>query len=439
MTKTVFVNGSPVTADFLNSINNPVFDGQDFDGHCPLITNSDLSSAAGQIKPEWEAFRDTLKVIATSGLTIGYTGGAVRLQDGSFVAINPGNLVLADNSISYVYINESGVIVQSTTYPLRALMLAQIFTVSGNISGSIIDLRPRYQVQPLFNAVKIFGGSGDEGNYSLSGTDTLSQGEYFFKSFTINAGAVLTIDKLAYIRVSGDVAINGTINIATATAGGGSFATTLPSGNLGGNSGAGPGAGIGNLTNGSAYSYLLAPHGSGGASGFVSISPGGNATIAAGGRGGGGLIIDCGGKITINGTITALGGNAGAGVLNSGSANISGGGGGSGGLILLRSLRQVVVSATAVLSVKGGNGSNGIVGNGAGGHGGGGGVVGIVSPSINTSGSTILLNGGTMGTTSGDGSTGGGAGGSFGGLGGLFPSIAAQSGQLILRQFLPIG
>lgn len=456
MVKTTFVSGSVVTPEFLNAINNgPIFDGADLDGHRNPVSNADLDTSPGQILPEWQGFRDSLKVTAGTGLTANYQGGTVRLQSGVNATVAPGVIALQNNATNYIYVNELGVVANQTTYiPLKGLLMAQITTVGGVISGAIIDLRPRFQVQPLFSAVRIFGGSGDEGAYTLSGTATLSQGEYFFSSLTINASAVLTIDKAVYIRVSGDVIINGTVNVTTATAGGGSYATAIHGGFLGGFTGTGIGAGVGNVSGGVSYSYILAPHGSGGASGFINnvdaINNG--ALIAPGGRGGGGLIIDAGGTITVNGVINAIGGNGGVGATSSPNSQVSGGGAGSGGLILLRSLRSIVASATATLDVRGGKGGNPAANSDSGGFGGGGGIISLIAPSVNTTGATLLLAGGVNGATTANGTTpgggGGGAGGGFGGIGGSLSvhpttgavtSVPASAGLFIVRQFLPIG
>ncbi|RCJ20117.1 hypothetical protein A6S26_05195 [Nostoc sp. ATCC 43529] len=436
MTKTTFVNGTTVTADFLNAINNPSFDGTDFDGHFAKITNDDLSDAAGQIKPEWTTFRDTLKVSAGTGLTASYTGGAVTLPNGTIAAIAPGTIALTDNATNFLYINSSGTVTAATARPLLALLLAQITTVGGAISGAVVDLRPRFIVSPRQEAIRSFGGSGGEGDYTLSGTATFDQGEYYFQNFTIQAGATLTIAGGAHIYVARNCSIAGTINVSTAVNGGAGFGTNVP-GTVGGLSGAGPGGGSGSGI-GSAYNYVLARHGSGGGSGFCSLGSSSVGLVANGGRGGGGLIIECGGSISITGFINAKGGNGGDGTISSGSGSSSGGGGGSGGLVLLRSLTSITIFATATVDVRGGNGGNGNGTSARAGGGGGGGQVVLISPSNNTTGSTILLFSGTDGTETGT-AVGGGSGGGFGGSGGQKGVILATSGQLILRSFIPVG
>ncbi|PHJ59613.1 hypothetical protein VF14_32600 [Nostoc linckia z18] len=436
MSKTTFVNGTTVTADFLNAINNPTFDGQDLDGHNPKITNDDLSNTAGQIKPEWTTFRDALKVSASSGLSATYTGGAATLPNGAIATITPGTISLTDNATNYIYVNSSGSVVASTSTPLLGISLAKIVTVSGAISGSVVDLRPRFMVSPRQEAVRSFGGSGGEGDYTLSGTATFDQGEYYFQNFTIQAGATLTISGGAHIYVARNATIAGTINVNTPISGGAGFSTSV-AGNIGGLSGAGPGGGSGSGT-GQAYNYVLTRHGSGGGSGFCSCNASSSGSVAGGGKGGGGLTIEAGGAILVTGAINAKGGNGTSGSIITGTGYSTGGGGGSGGLVLLKSLTSITISATANIDVRGGNGGDGAGISSRGGGAGGGGQVVLISPSNNTSGSTILLSAGADGTDTGT-AVGGGAGGGFGGAGGQKGGASASSGQLILRNFIPVG
>lgn len=439
MPKTTFVNGTVVTSEWLNSVQNLMFDGLDYDGHYPKITNNDLSDAAGQIKPEWTAFRDALKISAATGLSISCTGGVVTLPSGALATVAPQTLALANNATNYVYLNEAGTLVASTIYPVIALPLAKVTTVNGVISGSIVDLRPRFQISALSNAVKVFGGTGGQGDYSLSGTAIFDQGYYYFRNFTIASSATLTINQFAKIFCSGSVAINGTIAVSQFSSGGTSFLTPLSSVNLGGISGTGPGAGSGGNIGGTPYSYAAAAYGSGGGSGFASSS--GTSTsvqLAGGGKGGGGLWIESAGSITVGGTITAIGGNGGVPLNAIGTGvNASGGGGGSGGLILLSSLTDVNVTAAGTLNVSGGSGGSAF-GNASGGGGGGGGQIVLISPNNNATGSTIVRTGGSLGASgSGGNALGGGGGGGFGGAGGF--GSGGGNGLLILRNFASVG
>lgn len=444
MPKTSFVNGTPVEAEWLNAIQNLQFTDQDLDGHYPKITDASLSDTPGQIKPEWRTFRDTLAVSAGTGLAINYTGGMVTLVDGLRSSISPGALSLSNNTTTFIFVSETGAISQGSILPVRGIPLARVTTAAGVVSA-IEDLRPRFTILPQARSLRVFGGSGSQGSYTLnSGTDTLS-GEYFFTDFTVAAGATLTIRGAATIYCSGNVNIAGTVTVTPPVKGGqgyvGNLSNTLPNA---------PGFGLGggnsiNAGPSETYSYLASTLGSGGAGGWVDLQGSFSLRTPGGGNGGGNLILEAAGTIQVSGTIRANGGNGegatavtnlqgGAPVGVSGS--ISGGGGGSGGLIWLRSLRSVTATASAVLSVTGGNGGTGFPSPTtqftAGG--GGGGYVVATAPTVNLTGATINLSGGTSGIATGFGSV---SGGSFGGAGGA-PGSAGQVGQLVVRNVIPV-
>jgi hypothetical protein len=296
MPKTSFVNGSVVTPAFLNAINNPTYvDSPEFDGEIKRITNADLSNAPGEIKQEWTKFRDEFRVSVQSDLTVACTGGSITMPLGTIQVFAPGLYVVQNNALSYLFVNETGAIVSSLVYPVVGVLLAAITAVSGVIT-SIVDLRPRYRVQPLAAALKIFGGTGEQSDYVLSsGSATFDQGVYYFRNFTISASANLTISQFARIYCSGNVLIQGTINVSTFASGGLGFGTAVHS-NIGGLSGSGPGAGSGSGI-GRTYSYSATPFGSGGGSGFYSGSGSFSTAgaIVSGGDGGGGIWFEAAG------------------------------------------------------------------------------------------------------------------------------------------------
>ena len=447
MAKTTFVSGSQVTPAIMNALNNPIFvTNADDDGEIPKITDADLSDGSDQIKAGWYAFRDGLKVTAGSGLVCNFAAGSVTLPLGTIQAITAGTITMVPGTTStttnYIWVNTAGSVVTGLTYPTVSLPLASVVTASGAIS-SITDLRPRFRVQPIASAIKVFGGTGEQGDYTLaSGTATLSDGFYYYNNFTVASGATLTISRFAKIHCSGIVTIAGTITVTVFSGGGGAFATGIAGSatpTIGGLSGSGPGAGVGSGLGSNPYNYAAAPYGSGGASGFFTASAG-TGTLSGGGAGGGGLWIEASGAISVTtGTITARGLNGSAGAVTAGSPIISGGGGGSGGLILLSSLVSVTVSASATLDVRGGDGSNAVSGSARGGGAGGGGNVVLISPSNNTTGASILRSAGAFGTDIGSG-LGGGDGGSFGGTGGNGAiGTGSTTGQLVLRAFRAVG
>ncbi len=438
MPKTTVTSGYRCPPEYFNAINSPVFDDQDLDGHNPRLTDDALSSAPGNIKPQWQAFRDMLKVSAGSGLTITWTAGTVTKDDGTIASITTGSTSVPANSTRYVYALATGVFVD-TALPVRCLPLATVTTTASAIS-TIEDLRPRFEIAPLNRGVRVFGGSGGSGNYTLnSGSATLS-GLWEFQDFTITQGATLTIDGSALIRCSGKVTIAGVINVSAPVRGGGGFVGIFGPQAYPNTQGQGVGGGGSvNASAAPAYSWLVSKLGSGGAGPWMIIttSGGGTLTTSGGGNGGGALEIEAAGAIEVSGQINADGGAGGS--LTSGTSGyvgqISGTGGGSGGLISLQSLTSIVVTAAGQLSVRGGNGGNGWpspTGQFSGGGGGGGWIV-LISPSVNTTGASLLRSGGSSTYATGFGAV---AGGSFGGTGGA-PGQIGATGQLLVRTVIP--
>jgi len=127
--------------------------------------------------------------------------------------------------------------------------------------------------------------------------------------------------------------------------------------------------------------------GSGGQAGGTTRGTGGN-----GGKGGGALIIECRGKFTFTGSMTAAGANGSAGTAGSGfSGHGGGGGGGSGGMILVMYNQLEVDSGTYTVS----GGTGGALGGTATDRDGGGG-----------GGGSLLSTQGTAGTSGGAGGNG---------------------------------
>ncbi len=450
MTKTTYSSGTVVTAAWLNAIQSFAFDDQDFDGHYSRLTDDALSNTSTQIKPQWYGFRDALSVTTGTGLVANYAGGSVTLQNNLIATIAPATIALTNNSTNYVFVNESGVVQAATSLPVRCLPLASMVTVSGVISGAITDLRPRYRILPRPSALPVFGSGGYEGDLTISSNTTLT-GQRFVRNFTVNAGVTLTVTGFLYIVASGNIDIQGTINVLPAISGGkGFYGTTTQAVSTDPGAGLGGGGGI-NSTPSNAYSYFASFFGSGGASGFTAVNVSASTIQSSiGGQGGGAFICDAAGSLVVGGALVCKGGNAILGsVINAGGGStiaLSGGGGGSGGLIWLKSLTSLVVSASASLNVQGGTGGNGVRQNYAlssgGGGGGGGGYVVLNSASINTTGATISVSGGSGGLSAGSApGIAAAVGGSYGGVGGVGSDGNGSSGsvgQLILQSFIPI-
>jgi hypothetical protein len=443
--KKVWVNGDDTDAAWFNAAQNPTFtknpatDDLINPNENWQLTNVSLSRASGNILPEWETFRDTFKVVKVSGLIASYQGGTVLLPNNTIATILPGTISVPNNATSICFITASGIVDISTTCPILCLPIATIIASGGQISA-ITSLRSPSIILPKVNTLQLFGGSGTDGSYSLSGTGSLS-GTKKFTSFNIAATGVLTTNGFLYILCSGAVNIDGQIVSATPVAGGSSFGGSAPLMYFLPDPGRGIGGGGGhNATPSSAYDYTVSALSSGGSSGFGQVNgPSATFITSKGGNGGGTVIIEAAGPIAISGSILCNGENSIQGSVieySTAALSLSGGGGGSGGLIWLKSLERITISGTAVLSCKGGNGSNGVGATGtaspAGGYGGGGGGGGytVISSPVNSIVGNIYLNGGLAGSNSSTPQIAGSNGGSFGGVGGG-SNTAGSAGQLI--------
>lgn len=432
------LNSIPTPSEF-NAFLRPKFTKkateEEFPGFLRQLTDDQLSDDLPNVKPQWQGFRDELRV-TVNGLTATYNGGFVESAKGRiFQTIAPGSIALANNATNFVFVQNGAVVTNTTGFPLICLPLARI-TTAGGAASVVLDQRPRFREAFRSDAIKVFGGSGDQGPYSQAGADSLTAGEYYFSTFNVANTASIGITGAARIRASVGVTIAGSIIVAPSITGGRSFNINAGTTAVGASAGNGPGAGSGTTPGGGTYNYLLGFYGSGGASGLITNAVG---SPGVGGFGGGGLIVESAGDIIVSGTITALGGVGGPGTLTSGTGNISGSGGGSGGLILLSSLTRIVLTSTSLLDVSGGNGGAAAAGNAIGGGGGGGGQVVLIAPVIELNGN-IIRNGGAAGANIGTGGTGGASGGGFGGNGGAGSTgQPGTAGILVLRYFLPVG
>lgn len=441
---TPFTDGQDWTAAYANQAFAQVFDDQtQYLGHQARLTDDSLSNAAGNIKDRLAAIEAPLKVSVASGLTLTYTAGSIRLPSGAVAALASGLIAVANNATSFVWVNASGVVETGLVPPAIRLLLARVVTVGGVVS-SLEDSRSLTlrAVAPVAGSIKVFGGS-NVADKTCTNNEAFDDGFYYYRDFIVPAGVSITVDKYAKIVCSGKIDIAGTITVSQATQG----ATGLSTGcvatlNLGGGSGTGIGAGSGSSgTGGSSNSYAVQPHGSGGGGGIMSGT--GSGQFSKGGNGGGGLWLEASGTISVSGSIIAKGTNATIGVVLTGTLMLSGGGGGSGGLVYLASLISVTLTSTCSIDVRGGNGANGVNNTGSnravGGGGGGGGWLVIAAPVVNTTGSTVLLTGGSVGTDAGTGAAqGGGAGAGYGGAGGNGGSPGLTGKQTFLT-FSPIG
>ncbi len=250
-----------------------------------------------------------------------------------------------------------------------------------------------------------------------------------YTSFVLNAPSSVRAEgtRPLVILSSGDIVIDGVVEIVGDQAAGGAFAgcpTTIGGGSnsTGGGGGAGGSFGTtggnggdvvsggngGDAVVGTAPAFLRGgcPGGQGGSQG--------GATGGAAGRGGGAIYLLAAGNLVINGQVNV----SGAGGDNGANGRSGGGGGGSGGMIVLFGGTGIVVASGAQLWANGGGGAGGSDGGNTGGDG-----FGSTSPTSPAGGGAGGASGATAGgagnvgtqpgasASNGDKSGGGGGGG----------------------------
>lgn len=482
---TPFTDGAPWTPDLAYLAFHQQF-GDSLDqnilGNHPGITDAQLSDTNNSIKNRVSLALDPLSITQVNPLTVNVSSGTVALTNGNLVTVPGSNRVLPDNKTNYLFVDSAGALQVSDNLPVVCYPVATVITSGGSIS-TITDLRQigirRIVPRPL--SIKSFGGVNGTDIICTALTD-LSAGLFYCRDFIVPSGVSITVPGWLRVYASRNVAIDGTLIISPITDGGDSTSHTPSTEAI--VRGLNKGNGLGNT--GNKYGWGFQSYGSGGYSGSCYSTS--NVTFMQtpqGGKGGGGLIIESAGTITGSGTIQCRGsdGTGGFTYINGSPlvqtpgyfepttlASIYGSAGGSGGFISLSSLLGVQFSGT--LDVRGGNGglsmTNINLHFAGGGCPGSGGVIVITSPSYNISSATIQLGGGVFGATQHNvaGTTLSGSvytvpntvaflftgrpGASYGTSGGawtvstsggnsIVTPVPAQSGLLVLREFVPLG
>jgi hypothetical protein len=246
-------------------------------------------------------------------------------------------------------------------------------------------------------AIQISAGTGAEGAYSCaSGNCTIASGTHNYTTFSVLPGATVKFSGTnpVIINATGDVTVNGTINLNGVNGSGGT-------GGAGGPGGYPGGAGGSVTTDGSG------PSGPG--------NPGGGGRGTGGGAGGGGGFGGIGanggagyGTAGAGGTTYTTANAGGAGGGGGSTENGYGAGGGGGGSLKIISNGRITVAGS--ITANGGSGYKTHPYGGGGGGGGSGGRITLIGTSLTNSG-TISASGGSGGANYGGGGAGGGGGG----------------------------
>lgn len=479
MVKTFFVPGTPITSEYLNAVNNPRFDGANLNGHREQIGDDELDDNG--IKAKVNAISDSFAVSPVTGTVVSVAPGSYQDESGVFTVFAGDNVTLPTDGTNYIFIGTGNRLSFAQTLPPVCLALARVTTSGGVIAPPINDLRPWFHVVPRPINIRVIGGYGQQKSFRVvsSGTpgwnaenteftmlgDNLSpaelNGRFDFENFTVAAGAKVVTSGL-FVRASGSVTISGTLEVMpNVNPGPGFSGSVLAPSDIRSNNGQGLGGSGGHATAPVSYSYTSSNLGSGGGSSYLKMRLTGAATftdinenaqinVGSGGSGGSYFVCESAGAINISGTISARGGNGQNTTYVTGlGANqfilCSGSGGGSGGLIHLVSSREVHLTATSSIDIRGGNGGQGFVSSNVsatylarGGGGGGGGYLVMNAPSIINSSVNIQLAGGLPGPSVGTGgnSLSGCPGASYGGNGGASHSNGSN-GQVVQLEFNP--
>ncbi len=230
-----------------------------------------------------------------------------------------------------------------------------------------------------------FLGDGSDGAFTCpSGTCTITNGEHWYSSFNISAGAILnpagtgSSAVATIVRSTGPCTVSGTWN----------FNGVAFNSNWGGAAGGGGGGAASGAAGNSTFANL------GGGGGGTAGNPGSNG--AAWGNAAplqkfllGGTAMNETGNV-ISGVINFGGGQGGAGGSSGGSAGLGGG-------MIVLDCASITLANTAVISVTGGNGSASAANSTGAGGAGGGGVFIARAPSLTNNGATINVTGGQGG------------------------------------------
>jgi hypothetical protein len=144
---------------WFNAVARPLFNDGTEEGENPRITDDMLSNTPGQIKSQWQGFRDGLAVTAGSGTTINIAGGAVTGDAGNIVPVVATSRSLSPNAITFVWVDAAGNVQTGTSLPVQACPIARVTTLANSTISAISDLRGRFAVLPQMRAVPVFGGN----------------------------------------------------------------------------------------------------------------------------------------------------------------------------------------------------------------------------------------------------------------------------------------
>lgn len=126
--------------------------GVDEIGSIPPLLDTQLSSAAGNIKDNFYTWFRRCELTVGTGLLLNYSAFGVMLTNGTVVAKSAGSVAAVNNATRFVYIDSSGNVVVGESLPLVGVPLAMVTATSGEVSA-LVDIRYQEveQVRPINN------------------------------------------------------------------------------------------------------------------------------------------------------------------------------------------------------------------------------------------------------------------------------------------------
>lgn len=212
MPRSNFSTGSPITANFLNSVARPQISSQDLDGHIPLLDNTAFRNEPGVITFDFANFIDRLQAhkAVSGGLNLYIHSVTIQKPDGLPVTIPSTTITLPDNQVSFVYADPDGFKV-SAQNPPSGVRSARVTTGGGQITN-VEDLRYDFLWIPNVQGLAVFGGTSTTDKVCTAGE--VLRGTIECRDFTVPLGVTVSIDRELTIRASRNVTILGTINTA---------------------------------------------------------------------------------------------------------------------------------------------------------------------------------------------------------------------------------
>lgn len=256
-------------------------------------------------------------------------------------------------------------------------------------------------------------GTGADGVYHATSSDTLLGGSYNFSSFTIDAGVTINVrgSQPLVIHCTGAVQIDGLLDASGGNGTNGITSDTNGFGGMGYAGGMNGGDGVYSSTVGPLSGSNGGGTGGGGmGNGWSGGGGGGYAAVGDSSHGVGGFGGAMYGMTDLSDCMSGSGGAGGSG----GYACGSGGGGAGGGFLTINAM-SITISATGSIHANGGNGGSDGTGNCGGGGGGSGGSIWLAAPSIIINGAVSATGGlGGSSTVPGNPYYGGGGNGAPG-------------------------